>query len=400
MTSVVEQLLCITEEMKHLILLCCLIPVLGFSQTKSVQFQYPMAGATWEPGSMREITWTASNIDSVVLAYRVTGASTSTLIANSIPGANGSYSWTIPVLQYASGNIPVTLSIHDKNDSAISDTAEVIIHIERSLQLTYPGDDPNVSYSFLRGVNVQLDWFSVNVDSVKIELQTAAGGPYKTLGTAAATDRRFNWRVTEPVTQSARLRISDLQFPAIKSETPNTFSIRDVLLSILTPAEGRILKGNQNFIVMWNRESLRGQVKVSFKYPGGPKTSIESTNLDYVVWHVPDTTVNNVTLYTDEEWFADIAASDSVIVHIEKSQTTGLYDVLHDDAYNIYPNPSEGIVHVAMAKGKQVQVNVYDLSGRNVLSTVHSRFELTQPGMYLVQVISDQGSAYRKILIR
>lgn len=388
------------EKMKHLLFICCLIPLFGSAQTKYIHFQSPVALETWEPGSMRELTWTAANIDSVVITYQVNGSSDWMLMVNNIPAANGSYTWTIPVLPYASGNIPVTLRIHAKSDTTISDTVGMIIRIERSIQLTYPGDDPNVSYSFLRGANVQLDWFSVNVDSVKIELQTTAGGSYKTLGTTAATDRRFNWRVTEPVTQSARIRISDLQFPAVKSESAKTFSIRDVLLSVLTPADGRVLKGGHDFVVMWNRESLRGRVKVSYKYPGGAKTTIESTDLDYVIWHVPDTTVNNVMIYTNEEWFEDLAASDSVTVHIEKSQTTGLHDMLGDDSYNIYPNPSEGIVHVEITKGKLVQVNIYDLAGRHVLSTIDSRFELTQPGMYLVQAISDQGSAYRKILIR
>jgi hypothetical protein len=93
-----------------------------------------------------------------------------------------------------------------------------------------------------------------------------------------------------------------------------------------------------------------------------------------------------------------------------KSQTIAFHEAIEID-YNIYPNPTSGILNVKIAAGdfKYLHLEVKTASGKTLLkdkisqSGVHSiNMRLLQPGMYYLHLFSedgaiDQRTAFNKI---
>ncbi len=80
----------------------------------------PNGGESWNYGSVRNITWVASNFTDVRIEYRTSPTSAWQTIAASVPAAAGFYAWTIP-------NDPTTqarVRISDASDGTPSDTSD------------------------------------------------------------------------------------------------------------------------------------------------------------------------------------------------------------------------------------------------------------------------------------
>lgn len=79
-----------------------------------------------------------------------------------------------------------------------------------------------------------------------------------------------------------------------------------------------------------------------------------------------------------------------------------------EEIINVYPNPSNGDVHVALKGGHQAEVNVYDFMGRqlytyNFNGLNHSSLErylnTLGTGVYFIKAISDAGSQTLKVVL-
>jgi len=74
---------------------------------------------------------------------------------------------------------------------------------------------------------------------------------------------------------------------------------------------------------------------------------------------------------------------------------------------SVYPNPTKGIVNVAIpALSDKATITLYDLQGRAIMSKntnqVYTSFSIEnlQDGVYLVNIANDQGSITKKIVLR
>jgi len=65
----------------------------------------------------------------------------------------------------------------------------------------------------------------------------------------------------------------------------------------------------------------------------------------------------------------------------------------------IYPNPSSGIVYVSKYLNN-AQIEVLDLSGKLVLSTKESSFDISHfaDGIYIVRIYSDNQQINQKLI--
>ncbi len=90
------------------------------SNQQTVGVISPNGGESWHYGSVRNITWVASNFPNVKIEYKTSPTSAWQTIAASVPSAAGSYAWTIP-------NDPTTqarVRISDAADGTPSDTSD------------------------------------------------------------------------------------------------------------------------------------------------------------------------------------------------------------------------------------------------------------------------------------
>jgi hypothetical protein len=88
---------------------------------------------------------------------------------------------------------------------------------------------------------------------------------------------------------------------------------------------------------------------------------------------------------------------------------TGIDDLARDHSFSIYPNPSDGQFEVAlhMAAAGEVLIQVYAVTGQLVssrelfLSAGSNKevFVLDEKGIYFVEISSDEGQSFRKLVI-
>ena len=78
------------------------------STGKSITLNSPQPAETWEVGSVHNITWVSSNVNSITIDYSTNAGQSWNFIAGSVNASQGSYAWTIPNTQ--SSNCKVRLS--------------------------------------------------------------------------------------------------------------------------------------------------------------------------------------------------------------------------------------------------------------------------------------------------
>ncbi|MES2560668.1 MAG: T9SS type A sorting domain-containing protein [Bacteroidota bacterium] len=120
--------------------------------------------------------------------------------------------------------------------------------------------------------------------------------------------------------------------------------------------------------------------------------------------HVPfspgNGTVMSSTAYMDttERLMVDFLVEDM-------GRKVGLPDVLHAVDVLMYPNPAHQYVTIEVAKGKTMQVTVYDINGKvhaNMSATkTHLVFntEALPSGLYFVNISNEYGSITRRIAV-
>ncbi|OJH37884.1 endonuclease/exonuclease/phosphatase family protein [Cystobacter ferrugineus] len=154
--------------------------------TGRVTVVVPNGGESWSAGSTRSIAWTASESTHVKLEYTTDG-STWNVIADSIPAAEGGYTWQVP----ASATTKARVRVSDASEAAVADTSDADFAItstppqDTRAPITQEteannsvatasgrvGADKNVSGTLSSGTDV--DWFAFNVTtagSVKVKL--------------------------------------------------------------------------------------------------------------------------------------------------------------------------------------------------------------------------------------
>jgi CubicO group peptidase (beta-lactamase class C family) len=108
-------------------------------------------------------------------------------------------------------------------------------------------------------------------------------------------------------------------------------------------------------------------------------------------------TNNNSVFYTiEQEIFAAIENYGNII---SCSQTVG-FEQIQEDLTLIYPNPTNGLVHIEIQNQTIQRIKVYDLQGQLIKETSESQFDLSNypNGMYFIRAQTKQGFYSYKLL--
>lgn len=94
---------------------------------------------------------------------------------------------------------------------------------------------------------------------------------------------------------------------------------------------------------------------------------------------------------------------DETLVVTTPFSTTGIDEQATADAVSVYPNPSEGILNINTSY-KLKSINVFSATGQLVdsyaaLENKSYSFKISMAGLYTVQVITDNGITYKKVVV-
>ena len=241
----------------------------------------PNGGENWIAGHDYYVTWNSLNISNVNIEYSTnSGASWLTVVP--YLGSSGNYSWKIPNAPSNNCRIKISdvanTSVYDLSDNDFS-------IIQPSITIT----SPNGGEYWFMGDSVQIDWISMGVTNVKIEVSLSDGIDWIILAESVQNTGSFNWIVQAPyVSWNCLMKISD-------ANDINIFDVSDSNFVIDTFPTVRD-STNNNFLTEFNLDQ-------NYPNPFNPNTKIKYTvaNLSQAKVNVYDVLGNEIVVLVNEE---------------------------------------------------------------------------------------------------
>jgi len=264
----------------------------NFKIRGSLLLTAPNGGEAWPIGTSQSITWTKSgSVANVKLEYGTdSGGTYPYLIVASTDATTLSYAWTLPNDQTTTARIKIT----DVADSTVLDTSNADFKIKGSLTLTAP----NGTETWIVGTGYNITWTKTGafISNVELRYSTDGGSTYPAgkviIASTAAANLSYNWTVPDDISNTVKVRITDLTDTSIIDDSDANFSIKGSL-TVAAPNGGEtwIVSDSQN--VTWTKTGTIANVKLEYSTNGGSTypnvivASVASTPASYA-WTIPD----------------------------------------------------------------------------------------------------------------
>ncbi|NUN07635.1 MAG: T9SS type A sorting domain-containing protein [Ignavibacteriaceae bacterium] len=279
----------------------------------------PNGGERWLSGTTKAITWTnSSNVANVTLEYSTNNGTSWTNIASSVNAALGTYNWLV---SNAPGNSTL-IRITDASNSFIQDQSDAVFSV-KSLQLTYPNGGEFLQADSLNNIT----WSSGNVTNVKLEYTTNNGMTWITItNSTSAASQLYAWTVPGVSTNSAKVRISDADYPGdnIADESNAVFSINS--LALISPNGGEVFAVNSTVPITWSSSASIANLRIEYTTNNGTSwsTVIASTPAapKSYSWLVPNTVSSQVRVRIADASNSFVADTSAAVFSISSIQLT------------------------------------------------------------------------------
>jgi hypothetical protein len=201
----------------------------------------------WKMGESYEITWDSVGDGSyVTLSYSYDQGATHLMNITSNTENDGSYLWQVPTNIAPSETVQIWVRSPEDLVNDWSDQFKIMPQIT----LTEPAGGENW---YMGGQGV-IRWNSIGSGGmVKIELSRNGGINWTTLAAATEDDGYFAWaNVMGPTSDNCRIKISYADYPLVNSYTTVPLSILEPLLTVTRPAEGDVWYLGETRTVNWS----------------------------------------------------------------------------------------------------------------------------------------------------
>ncbi|MFH0734579.1 MAG: T9SS type A sorting domain-containing protein [bacterium] len=245
----------------------------------------PNGGENWRAGTTKNITWSASNIDSLKLEYSTDNGVVWNLILESNAANTNNYDWVLPNI--ISTDCKIRLS--NVLDSTVFDESDNVFSIyQPAISITVPNGWQN----WRAGTQQNITWTSNNIENVKIDLSTNDGVDWSNISNSTpAVNGTFSFIVPNYPSVNCRVRISDVNEPEINAVSANSFTIFNPQIIIVNPNGGEKIKAGTQNNINWTSNNIEN-VKIEYSTNGGSDwvdiiTSISASTGAYN-WLVPN----------------------------------------------------------------------------------------------------------------
>lgn len=184
---------------------------------------------------------------------------------------------------------------------------------------------------------------------------------------------------------------------SVNDESSSTFGFQAIALNNSESSIGKLTASATNGTKIYNQS---GNEYIEHSKP----SNVGTFTFD---WTAPENDEGDITLYAagnaangDGTISGDFIYSSSIKI---KSKSTNISEIIKKQIA-IYPNPStNGSVQINFGELKVSTVNIFDISGKEIAKYQKGK-SLTlnnlQKGIYLLQVVTDEGSATKRIEIK
>jgi len=234
--------------------------------TQLIKVTSPNGGEKWIAGSSQQITWNAAGITNVKIEYTLNSGLTWNTITASTP-STGSYTWN-QVPNTIATNCKIRIS--DASDGAPSDDSDQFFTIQEAPAITVLS--PNGGETLQSGTSQEIRWTSQNVENVKIEYTTNAGGTWNTIINSWESKGAYTWSsVPDLSSYQCRIKISDAANGSPFDISDNNFTISNTTVQsirVILPNGGDKWREKQTKTITWDSRAI-ANVKIDFTTNNG-----------------------------------------------------------------------------------------------------------------------------------
>ena len=186
---------------------------------------------------------------------------------------------------------------------------------------------------------------------------------------------------------------------------PGPCGLIDPVLQITKPIGGESFQGNSIDTVKWmssGMDSIRVLLYVADTlYQNFGTFAASNSKALWTVPHYAFLNSNKCKMKLEEKGTARFAMSPN---YFSISNPDALDELINNNQVQVYPNPSKGNVKLSTNNNIIIsQITVRDITGRIVkeldgkLNT--TEFELNQQGVYIIEIVTNKGTAFKKLII-
>jgi hypothetical protein len=246
-------------------------------------------------GSTTDITWTVTGtVGNITLEFSSAAAGGSyTTIVDSVPAANGKYTWTVPNIN----SERCVIRASETDGEPLIHSAPFTITNGSTQTITFKA--PNGGEKLVPGTKYLIKWTgSITFDKIDIEYYN--GSQWVVIVNGTEDDGSYNWTVPDVSTSQARLWMKGWSSLGNATDyTDGTFTIGEVPeINITAPNGGEILTGGTSYTIRW--QSSITFDKIDIEYYNGSKWVViinGAADVGTYSWTVPNISTNAARLW-------------------------------------------------------------------------------------------------------
>ncbi|MCX6273493.1 MAG: dockerin type I domain-containing protein, partial [Bacteroidetes bacterium] len=270
-----------------------------------IHLTYPTEAASFGQGTGQYISWESEGFPTIKVEYSLdNGTSWSEIITQD--ASLGYCNWVVPETLTTEGKVRIGNTDNpvdrDSSSQVFSITAMNTPHpakyrggsfdgyaMASSLSDSMAVINPNGGNSFYPSETVLINWYTRNVDNLKIEYTYNIGSTWNTiLNTIPSSSGSFAWVVPNTPSNGCKVRISDID-GSPTDESDSFFSILPATITLTYPLGGESVGAGTGQYITWTSNGIQN-VLAEYSTDGG-NTWIEiatvQANLSYCNWTVP-----------------------------------------------------------------------------------------------------------------
>ncbi len=228
-----------------------------------IQVVTPNGGEKWKVDSTHDITWTSDPVIQNVYIYLSLngGEYYSYVLAGPIPDT-GSWQWDSIIESYISSDCRIEVVSAEIPQAFDESDADFEIY-DQPILLTYP----NGGEIWKVGGTYDITWEAdPSILNVKIEVSEDSGGsyPYTIVDSTPNDGEWLDGPLPEDAIGEWRMKISDVDNPAVYDESDGDYSIIDAWIDLTSPNGGEELPVGSDFEITWECSETGGTVYIIY----------------------------------------------------------------------------------------------------------------------------------------
>lgn len=271
----------------------------------SITVTAPNGGQSWSEGSTQSITWSATSVDTIDVAYTIDNGLTWTTIADNISASPTYMNWVVPVTPSTRCRIKIT----DSYNTSITDMSDQLFTIIHPYIYV---STPNGGESWDAGTNHSVSWLGQGYTGyASVYYSTDSGSTWNNIA-VGGFGSPVNWTVPNVNSHNCLVKVVDYQNSNLGDISDAVFTINPLVpqISVASPNGGEtwVVGTSQN--VYWSATAV-SYFNVYYSINNGTtwNTLVTNTSGNSYSWVIPD------------------SLSSQCLIKVENADNHSLYDV-------------------------------------------------------------------------